>query len=79
MSDKPIDRVHRRLEKFIGPHTARLAIKTFSQKSLGVPPDQIRDGEVPNLVRALRPLLRSMLGETQGEQIVQQLLSEIES
>jgi hypothetical protein len=77
--DKPLDRLHRRLEKFIGPHTTRLAIKTFSQKTLGVAPDQIRDREVPDLIRALRPLLRSMLGEAQGEQIVQQLVSEIKA
>jgi hypothetical protein len=68
--------VHKRLEKFIGPHTTRLALKTFSQKTLGVLPDEVRDREVPDLIRALRPLLRSMLGEEQGERIVQQLLAE---
>jgi hypothetical protein len=31
---------------------------------------------VPELIRALRPLLRSMLGEAQGERIVEQLLAE---
>ena len=76
MSDKPVDRVQLHLEKFIGPHTSRLAIKTFSQKTLGVLPDQVRDREVPDLIRALRPLLRSMLGEAQGERVVEQLLAE---
>jgi hypothetical protein len=76
VNDRPVDRVHKRLEKFIGPHTTRLALKTFSQKTLGVPPDEVRDREVPDLIRALRPLLRSMLGEEQGERIVQQLLAE---
>jgi hypothetical protein len=77
VNDKPVDRVHRRLEKFIGPHTSRLAIKTFSQKTLGVLPDQVRDSEVPDLIRALRPLLRSVLGEAQGERVVEQLLAEL--
>jgi hypothetical protein len=76
VNDKPVDRVHRRLEKFIGPHTSRLAIKTFSQKTLGLTPEQVRDREVPDLIRALRPLLRSMLGEAQGERVVEQLLAE---
>jgi hypothetical protein len=76
VNDKPVDRVHRRLEKFIGPHTSRLAIKTFSQKTLGLTPDQVRDREVPDLIRALRPLLRSMLGEARGERVVEQLLAE---
>jgi hypothetical protein len=76
VSDRPVDRVYRRLEKYIGPHTTRLAIKTFSQKTLGMTPDQVRDKEVPDLIRALRPLLRSMLGEAQGERIVEQLLAE---
>ncbi len=77
MNDKPVDRVHRRLEKFIGPHTTRLALKTFSQKTLGVAPEDVREREVPELVRALRPLLRSMLGEAQGERIVHELLAEL--
>ena len=76
MNDKPVDRVHRRLEKFNGPHTSRLAIKTFSQKTLGLTPEQVRDREVPDLIRALRPLLRSMLGEARGERVVEQLLAE---
>ncbi len=76
LNDKPVDRVHRRLEKFIGPHTTRLALKTFSQKQLGVLPDQVLDREVPELIRALRPLLRSMLGEAEGERVVEQLLAE---
>lgn len=79
MSDKPVDRVQLHLEKFIGPHTSRLAIKTFSQKTLGVLPDQVRDREVPDLIRALRPLLRSMLGEAQGERVVEQLLAEFQA
>ena len=64
------------VEKFIGPHTTRLAIKTFAHKTLGVAPNEVRDREVPDLIRALRPLLRSMLGEAQGERIVEQLLAE---
>jgi hypothetical protein len=76
VNDKPVDRVHRRLEKFIGPHTTRLALKTFSQKTLGVGPDDVRDGDVPDLIRALKPLLRSMLGQAKGEQVVEQLLAE---
>jgi hypothetical protein len=78
VNDKPVDRVHKRLEKFIGPHTTRLAIKTFSQKTLGIAPEQVRDREVPDLIRALRPLLRSMLGEAQGEKVIEQLLAEFQ-
>jgi hypothetical protein len=76
VSERPVDRVHKRLEKFIGPHTTRLALKTFAQKTLGVPPEQVRDKEVPELIRALRPLLRSMLGEVQGQRVVDELLAE---
>jgi hypothetical protein len=60
VDDKPVDRVHRRLEKAIGPHATRLAIKTFAKKSLGVPPDQLRDRDLPVLIRALAPLLRAI-------------------
>jgi hypothetical protein len=66
VNDKPVDRVHRRLDKVIGPHATKLAIKTFARKKLGVAPDEVRDRDVPELIRAIKPLLRSLLGGGAG-------------
>ncbi len=75
-SQRPSERMYRRLVKFLGPHTTRLALKTFSTKAVGAVPEAVTEAQAPEVVRALRPLLRSMLGEAQAEIIVHQLLAE---
>jgi hypothetical protein len=74
----PADYIQRRIATYVGAHTARLAVKTFSQKALGISPEDIRPAQAPTLVRALRPLLRSMLGNEPAERLVETLVKEIE-
>ncbi len=73
-----IERLQRRLAVFIGPHTARLSLKTFAQKQFGMEPAAIAPAKLPELVKSLRPLLRSMLGESDGEMVSRLLLQECE-
>jgi hypothetical protein len=77
--ETPVERVQRRLAIYVGPHTARISIKTFSQKALGVAPEEVTPAQLPALLEALRPLVRSMLGETQGEHLVTLLMAECKS
>jgi hypothetical protein len=76
MSDPAIDRVQRRLAHYLGPHTARLSLKTFAQKQFGRAPETLTPAELPELVRALRPLVRSVLGDSGGERLLKMLLAE---
>lgn len=71
-----VERLQRRLAVFVGPHTARLSLKTFSQKEFGVEPSELAPAKLPELVKSLRPLLRSMLGETDAEKLSRMLLLE---
>lgn len=78
MAEPAIDRLQRRLAVFVGPHTARLSLKTFAQKQFGVAPTELPVAALPDLVRSLRPLLRSMLGEDDSERLSRLLLAECE-
>ncbi|MCU1277986.1 MAG: hypothetical protein JWM53_1532 [bacterium] len=78
MGDLAIDRVQKRLAVYVGPHTARLSLKTFAQKLFGLPPAELPPSALPELIKSLRPLLRSMLGEVDGEKIGKLLLMECE-
>ena len=78
MAEAAIDRLQRRLAVFVGPHTARLSLKTFAQKQFGVAPAELPAAALPDLVRSLRPLLRSMLGENDSERLSRLLLAECE-
>ena len=73
----PAEYIQRRIATYVGAHTARLAVKTFAQKSLGVAPDDVLPAQAPQLIRALRPLLRSMLGNEPAETLVETLIKEI--
>jgi hypothetical protein len=79
MAEAAIDRLQRRLAVFVGPHTARLSLKTFAQKQFGVAPAELPLSALPDLVRSLRPLLRSMLGESDGEKLSRLLLLECQT
>jgi hypothetical protein len=67
-----------RLAEYLGPNTARNAIKTFSEKSLGLPSDKVTRLDAARLVEALRPMLKTLVGAAKAEQIVTQLLVELE-
>ena len=78
MGESPIERLQRRLAVYVGPHTARLSLKTFAQKHFGLSPAELQPAALPELVKSLRPLLRSMLGESDSEKISRLLLMECE-
>jgi hypothetical protein len=61
----------------VGQHTARIAVRTFANKALGCAPEQMRPEQAPTLVLAMRPLLRSMLGNAAAEQLVAALIKEM--
>ncbi len=73
--DPAIERVQRRLAHYLGPHTARLSLKTFAHKHFGRSAESLTPAELPELVRALRPLVRSVLGDSGGERLLKMLLA----
>jgi hypothetical protein len=77
-SRRPIaDAIAARLAIILGPHTARTAVKTFTQKALGRGPETLTPADVPKLADALRPLLRTFIGRAQSDLLVEQLKDQI--
>ena len=62
---------------YLGPHTARIAVKTFSERALGRGPESLELGDVPNLLVALRPMLRTLVGNSQCEIVLQRIEKEL--
>ena len=75
---KPADRIYAELEQFIGPNVTRMAIRTFSKKTLHVNPEELISTDAPKLIQALRPLLRSMAGEAHAETLIKRLTREFQ-
>jgi hypothetical protein len=70
------DRIASRLARYIGPHTARVAVKTFAARGLGRGPETLTVEDVPAMAQALRPMLRTLVGKQRCEIVVQQILGE---
>ncbi len=57
------DLVTDQLSPYLGPNTARVAVRTFALRTLGVKPEEMKMAEAPRLLEALRPVLKTLLGE----------------
>ena len=69
--------VARRLAAYLGPHTSKVAVKTFSMRAVGRGPETLTSSDVPALLAALRPMLRTFIGRAQCEQVLEQIAREL--
>jgi hypothetical protein len=70
------DRLALRLARYLGPHTARVAVKTFAARGLGRGPETLTLSDVPAMTQALRPMLRTLVGKQRCEIVLQQILGD---
>lgn len=75
---QPFEVLRDRLAVYLGPHTAKSALRTFADKTLRIPPEQMSAREAQQLVEALRPMLKTLVGAAQCDRIVSQLNLELE-
>jgi hypothetical protein len=75
----PAEVIRDRLSVYLGPHTARTALRTFSQRTFGLAPEQVTLVQIPALLEALRPALRTLLGGEQTEAVIRSLIKELGS
>jgi hypothetical protein len=73
----PAEIVAEGLAGYLGPHMARNAVKTFAAKALGRPPEMLVLSDVEPLLRALRPVLRTLLGALEADNVIAHLTKEI--
>ena len=69
--------IEARLAPLLGPNTARNATRTFCQRSLQREPEALTGADVPRLLAALRPALRTLLGAATAERLVEEITREI--
>jgi hypothetical protein len=71
------DRIAERLAESIGPFNARVAVKAFAQRSLGLDPAQLRPEHVPALLEGLRPMLNTLVGRQAANAVLRRIGEEI--
>ena len=71
------ERIAARLGAYLGPHTGRVAVKTFAQRALGRGPETLDVSDWPKLEAALRPMLRTLLGGARAELVLSETRRDI--
>lgn len=61
------------LSPYLGPHTSKTAVRTFSQRALNKEAEALTKIDAPRLIDALRPTLGALLGAAKSEELVEQL------
>jgi hypothetical protein len=70
------ERIEARLAPLLGPNMARNATRTFCQRSLLIEPGALTTSDVPRLLAALRPALRTLLGAGTAERLLEEITRE---
>jgi hypothetical protein len=70
------ERIAAQLARYLGPHTARVAVKTFAMRGLSRGAETLTVADVPAMTQALRPMLRTLVGKQRAEIVMQQILRE---
>jgi hypothetical protein len=69
-------RIEARLAPLLGPNMARSATRTFCQSALQIEPEALTAANVPRLLAALRPALRTLLGAQAAERLLTEIQQE---
>ena len=73
----PSEIVYRHLVHYLGPHTTRTALKTFCTKAVHKAPEALTLDDMPDVLSALRPMMRTLLGAKESEQVLAQITYEL--
>jgi hypothetical protein len=73
----PHEVVFKHLARYLGPHTARTAIKTFAERALKRTPEQVSLQDAPGLLQALRPMMRTLIGADECEAVLRDIGREL--
>ena len=64
------EKIAARVAVYLGPHTGRAAVKPYAQKALGRGAETLRVDDVPAVLAALRPMLKTFLGRERCETVL---------
>jgi hypothetical protein len=70
--------VVKELAVYLGPHTAKTAVRTFAERALGKAPEALQPADSEELLEALRPMLRTLLGSEQSDAVLARIARELE-
>jgi hypothetical protein len=76
-TQRPSDLIRERLSAYLGPFSTANALKLFAKQALSTDPDSVTREQVPALLDALAPMLRTLLGKAGADKLLQEIRSEL--
>jgi hypothetical protein len=73
----PSEVIFQHLVHYLGRHTTRTALKTFCAKAVNKSPDAVTLADMPLVLGALRPMMRTLIGAKECEMILAQVAHEL--
>jgi hypothetical protein len=73
---RPADVIRTYLEEYLGPFTAANALKLYSRQALATEPEKVTPAQVPQLLDALTPTLRTLIGGEATSRLVSEVRRE---
>jgi hypothetical protein len=67
------DIVVKKLSVHLGPHVAKVAIRTFAQQAVALNPEQLTMADVPKLIEAMKPMLSVMIGRAPSGAVLEEI------
>ncbi len=77
LSKPPAHVVRDLLAHYLGPFTSKNAVQLMAKQALSTDPDHVTLQQVPTLIDALGPTLRTLLGKSGADSVVAQIRAEL--
>jgi hypothetical protein len=74
---QPAILVQELLGQYMGPFTSKHAVQIVSRQTLGMEPEAVTREQIPALLEALGPALRTLLGKASAEKLAEQIRREL--
>jgi ubiquinone biosynthesis protein UbiJ len=76
-SRPPADVIREKLGQYLGPFTAKNAVQMVSKQTAGTEAERVTRAQVPALLDALGPTLRTLLGKAAAEKVADEIRKEL--
>jgi hypothetical protein len=73
----PAEVVRTRLAQYLGPFTSKNAVQMIAKQALSTDADRVTRTQVPALIDALGPTLRTLLGKASAERVAEEIRKEL--
>jgi hypothetical protein len=73
----PAEVLRAKLSQYLGPFTAKNAVQMAAKQAAGADADSVAREQVPAIIEALGPTLRTLLGKATAEKVAHDIRKEL--